>query len=153
MLEKAGVVVTEFSEPDAFTDFRESLRQYRDGEEWSRDEMLAFQAQQTELRERTIASADIICCSLANAANNQIITNFPADLIILDEAARDTDSQPNQKEEGFEHGHHGNLREFPAHHHHGSPSPLEQKPDRLQCFQVGDIQSSSRPVPLLRPSC
>ena len=48
-----------------------------------------------ELMARTIASADVIVCTLAAASKVNLATNFQPDIVILDEAARCTEFKTN----------------------------------------------------------
>ena len=84
-------IVSEFSEPDKFSAFRETMRQYRNDEQWGPEEKKQFNTLKRALFEYTIQKASILCCSLSNSATAIIYENFNPKFLVLDEAARATE--------------------------------------------------------------
>ena len=88
MLQVAGIVESDISEPNRFKRFRELLQIRRREKKWSPDLSLELENTFEKLRDAALKKSTVIVLTLSQAADPIVTTNCQPDHIFIDEASR-----------------------------------------------------------------
>ncbi len=84
----AGIEDSVHADRGRWTEFRQAFDQYSRGEEMTSDDMTAFRAHTKALREHVLGNADVVVATLSAAGEAYLRSHFPADVIVVEEAAK-----------------------------------------------------------------
>lgn len=93
MLKFAGILESPFAQPDRFRYFVQSFRQWRNGEQFESEDLVAFRQQTKDLRQYVLSRADVVLATLSLAGTQGLSSVLKPDVVIIDEAAKPTEPE------------------------------------------------------------